>query len=376
MKISHLISLIIVALVFLSCSKEKNYTVEIKDGVEIIKNKNVESTPNLQLDLNLISDVSLDNLVLPDSIPAINSFDNAVLDSEGNIYISYFTNSIVYKLDTKGNYVTNFHRKGQGPGESIIVDDIAVIKDSVYVVGEDGKVSIYNTKGDFLKQLRLFDGKYEGLQIKYSDNKVICATRSTNYDLEEKMTYFVIGLFLVDFNNSENYSKILEIESSEDINNYRYLMSGIQRQSCFFQDQVFVEDLSFNEYAIDVYNLTGKKIKRIEKQTRRIPCSDKFKAEVKELDEKSPWVKLVAYHMKQILRMYVDNNGYLWIKPAVEGLEFDHQYYDIFNAEGIFLKRIKLPLADSFEWLYFDKGKLIVRDPDNCVIKVFDYEFL
>jgi len=376
MKISHLISLIIVALVFLSCSKEKNYTVEIKDGVEIIKNKNVESTPNLQLDLNLISDVSLDNLVLPDSIPAINSFDNAVLDSEGNIYISNFTNSIVYKLDTKGNYVTNFHRKGQGPGESIIVDDIAVIKDSVYVVGEDGKVSIYNTKGDFLKQLRLFDGKYEGLQIKYSDNKVICATRSTNYDLEEKMTYFVIGLFLVDFNNSENYSKILEIESSEDINNYRYLMSGIQRQSCFFQDQVFVEDLSFNEYAIDVYNLTGKKIKRIEKQTRRIPCSDKFKAEVKELDEKSPWVKLVADHMKQILRMYVDNNGYLWIKPAVEGLEFDHQYYDIFNAEGIFLKRIKLPLADSFEWLYFDKGKLIVRDPDNCVIKVFDYEFL
>ena len=376
MKISHLISLIIVALVFLSCSKEKNYTVEIKDGVEIIKNKNVESTPNLQLDLNLISDVSLDNLVLPDSIPAINSFDNAVLDSEGNIYISNFTNSIVYKLDSKGNYVTNFHRKGQGPGESIIVDDIAVIKDSVYVVGEDGKVSIYNTKGDFLKQLRLFDGKYEGLQIKYSDNKVICATRSTNYDLEEKMTYFVIGLFLVDFNNSENYSKILEIESSEDINNYRYLMSGIQRQSCFFQDQVFVEDLSFNEYAIDVYNLTGKKIKRIEKQTRRIPCSDKFKAEVKELDEKSPWVKLVADHMKQILRMYVDNNGYLWIKPAVEGLEFDHQYYDIFNAEGIFLKRIKLPLADSFEWLYFDKGKLIVRDPDNCVIKVFDYEFL
>jgi len=376
MKISHIISLIIVALVFLSCSKEKNYTVEIKDGVEIIKNKNIESTPNLKLDLKLISDVSLDSLVLPDSIPAINSFDNAVLDSEGNIYISNFTNSIVYKLDTKGNYVTNFHRKGQGPGESIIVDDIAVIKDSVYVVGENGKVSVYNTKGDFLKQLRLFEGKYEGLQIKYSDSKVICATRSTNYDLEEEMTYFVIGLFLVDLNHFENYSKILEIESSEDLNNYRYLMGGIQRQSCFFQDQVFVEDLSFNEYAIDVYNLTGEKIKRIEKQTRIIPCSDKFKAEVKEQDEKAPWVKLVADHMKQILRMNVDNNGYLWIKPAVEGLEFDHQYYDIFNAEGIFLKRIKLPLADSFEWLYFDKGKLIVRDPDNCVIKVFDYEFL
>jgi hypothetical protein len=376
MRISHIINFAIFALSLISCSKEKNYSVEIKDGVEIVKNKNVESNPNLQLDLKLISDIALDNLVLPDSIPAINSFDNAVLDDEGNIYISNFTNSILYKLDTKGKFVTNFHRKGQGPGESIFVDDIAVIKDSVYVVGESGKVSVYKKEGDFLKQLRLIEGKYEGLQIKYSNNKVICATRSTSYDLEEKMTYFVIGLFLLDSNNFENHSKILEIESFENLNSYKYLMSGIQRQSCFFKNQVFVEDLSFNDYAIDVYNLSGVKVKRIEKQTRRIPCSDKFKAEVKEQDEKAPWVKLVADHMKQILRMYVDKNGYLWIKPAIEGLEFDHQYYDIFNAEGIFLKRIKLPLSDSFEWLYFDKGKLIVRDPDNCVIKVFDYEFI
>jgi len=121
MKISHITILIIVTLILLSCSKEKNYTVEIKDGIEIIRNKNIESTPNLQLDLNLISDVLLDSLVLPDSISAINSFDNVVLDSEGNIYISNFINSIVYKLDTKGNYITNFHRKGQGPGESLII---------------------------------------------------------------------------------------------------------------------------------------------------------------------------------------------------------------------------------------------------------------
>jgi len=376
MKISHITILLIVTLTLLSCSKEKNYTVEIKDGIEIIRNKNIESTPNLQLDLNLISDISLDELVLPDSIPAINSFDNVVLDSEGNIYISNFTNSIVYKLDSKGNYITNFHRKGQGPGESLIADDIAVIKDSVYVVGENGKVAVYNKKGDFLKQLRLIEGKYEGLQIKFSDNKVICATRSANYDLEKEMTYFLIGLFLLDPNNFEKYSKILEIESSEDLNNYRYLMGGIQRQSCFFKDQVFVEDLSFDDYAIDIYNISGEKIKRIEKQTRRIPCSDKFKAEVKEQDEKAPWVKFVADYMKQILRMYVDKNGYLWIKPAIEGLEFDHQYYDIFNVEGIFLKRIKLPLNDSFEWLYFDKDKLIVRDPDNSVINIFDYKFL
>jgi hypothetical protein len=80
--------------------------------------------------------------------------------------------------------------------------------------------------------------------------------------------------------------------------------------------------------------------------------------------------------MKQILMMYVDKNGNLWIKPAIEGLEFDHQYFDIFNSEGVFLKRIKFPLPDSFKWLSFEKNKLIARDSENCVVKVFDYEFL
>ena len=63
MKISHIIKLIIVTLVILSCSEEQNYTIEIKNGVEIIKNKNIESEPELQLKLNLITEVSLDELL-------------------------------------------------------------------------------------------------------------------------------------------------------------------------------------------------------------------------------------------------------------------------------------------------------------------------
>lgn len=376
MKISHIISLLLFTLILISCTSEKNYSIEIKEGVEIIKNKNIESTPDLKLELKLISEMSLDDLVLPDSIPAISSFSKAVLDEDGNLYISSFRSSVVYKIDPEGRYLTNFHKKGQGPGESLIIDDIDVIDNSVYVVGESGKVAVYTKTGDFIKQLRLIDGKFAGLQLYNSRKDIICATRTSKYVPEENKTDWTIGIFLLDTEDMEKYSKILEINSSVDLNNYRYFMNNEQRRSCFYNRHVYFEDLSFDEYAIDVYDLNAKKIKRIEKQTRRIACSEKFKTEVKEKGKKAPWVKLVADYMKQILWMYVDKNGNLWVCPAVEGLETSHHIYDIFNPDGIFLKRIQLPVPDSFKQISFDNGKLIARDIENCVIKIFDYEFL
>ncbi len=376
MKISHIINLIVIALVFIGCSKEKNYSVEIKDGVEIIKNKNIEASPELKLNLKLISDVALDKLELPDSVTAIGQFSNSSLDDEGNIYISNFRNAIVYKIDKDGKYLTNFHKKGQGPGESLILDDIDVIGNYVYAVGEYGRVAVYDKSGNFVKQIRLIEGKYNGLQVLNSGDDIVCATRSSKYVPEENKSEISIGLFLLDKNNLENYSKLLESNSTADLNNYRYLMNEDQRRSSFFNGKVFFEDFSFDIYAVDVYDLNGNKVRRIEKQSRKIACSDKFKADVKEKGLKNPNVKLVADYMKQILWLYSDKYGNLWVKPAVEGLEFDHQIYDIFNSDGVFLKRINLPLPDKYNRLIFDKNKLIGIDREGSELKIFDYEFI
>lgn len=376
MKISHIINLIVIALVFIGCSKEKNYSVEIKDGVEIIKNKNVESAPNLQLDLKLISDISLDNLVLPDSIPAMESFYMTALDEEGNIYISNFKNCVIYKIDKDGHYISNFHRKGQGPGESDITHDVKVIGDSVFVFGDYGKTSIYTRSGKFIRQKRILEGKFSAMQIINTGENIFSFSRNIVADYEEKVSRIALGVYLLDSSDIEKHKQILEINAIADLNNYRYLMNDDQRQFAFFNDLTFVEDLSFTNYTVDVYDLTGAKIRRIEKQTRRIACPDEIKNKAKAMDERNSMIKVVADYMKQILRMYVDKNGNLWVCPAVEGLGFRHNYFDIFNSEGVFMKRIKLPLPEGFMWLAFDKGKLIVRDNKNCIVKVFDYEFI
>ena len=376
MKIKRIISLAIFTIVLLSCSKEKNYTVENKDGVEIIKNKNVDSTPNLQLDLKMISDISLDNLTLPDSIPAMESFYMTALDDEGNIYISDFRKCVIYKIDRNGNFVTNFHRKGQGPGESNIINDIKVIQDSVFVFGEYGKTAIYTKSGNFVRQKRILESKFSAMQIVTSGTNTYAYSRNVTPDFEEKVSRIELGVYLLDPKDIEKQTKIIEINTTADLNNYRYLMNDDQRLFAFFNDKVFVEDLSFTNYSIDIYDQSGTKIRRIEKQTKRIACSDELKEKAKEADERNSMIKVVADYMKQVLRMYADKDGNLWVCPAVEGFGFEHNYFDIFSSEGVFMKRIKLPLPEGFKWLSFDKGKLIVRDSKNCMVKVFDYKFL
>ncbi|MBN2790634.1 MAG: hypothetical protein JXR69_10635 [Candidatus Delongbacteria bacterium] len=362
-------------LILISCRKDKNYIIEVKDGVEIVSNKNIESSPDLQLNLKLISEISLDMLVLPDSIPAIKSFSRAALDHDGNIYISDFRNCVVYKVDRKGNYVFNFYRKGQGPGESIIINDIKVMQDSVYIFGEYGKTSIFTKEGNFIRQYRLFEGKYTYQKIMNSNDTIICYNRNMVPDMEKKKQFTTLCVYQLDEYNLENYSKIFEVNSTEDLNNFNYRVTNEKRQCSFVNGRIYFEDLSSLVYAVDVYDLKGVKIRRIEKKSRRIHCSDKIKKKAHEIDLRNPMVKVVADFEKQIQSMYIDKNENLWIKPAVEGLELDHQYYDIFNSEGVFMKRIKLPLPDSFKWLTFDKNKLIAIDLDNSIVKVFDYDF-
>lgn len=376
MKISHIIISIIIALVLISCvNKEKTHTIEVRNGVEIIRNKNIGASPELKLDLKLIRKVSLDELELPEGVPAMESFYMTALDQDMNIYISDFRKSVVYKTDINGKYITHFHRKGQGPGESNIINDIKVINDSVYVFGEYGKTSVFTRSGSFERQLMLLDGKYGNMQIVNTDDNYFSYTRNVQSDHESKVVRTKLGVYQHDVKNMQKYSNILEIEGTTDFNNYKYLMGEDQRSFAFYSSNIFVEDLSFTSYGIDVYDLSGSKVRRIEKQTRRIDCPVEFKEKVEELNPRNPSINFVADYMKQILRIYADKNGNLWVKPAVEGFGLEHNYFDIFSPQGVFLKRIDIPLPVSSIWLTFDKENLIAIDMSNSVVKIFEYEF-
>lgn len=375
MKKVYFVILLICLLSVISCSKKENYTIEIKNGVEIVSNNNIGSSPKLQLNLKLLTDINLDEMALPDSIPAIKSFSQTALDDDGNIYISDFRESVVYKVDKNGNYVTNFSRKGQGLGESIVIYDLKVIGDSVFVFGEAGKVSIYTKSGDFVRQSLLIDGKYRKQQIMNDGSRIVSYAHKVSVDWEKKETETESGIFVVSTDSLESYTQILKMNEKKDLTNYEYRMSEETRQCYFGGTYIYLEEMSTINYAIDIYDLNGKKVKTIKKQARKIAWSDEEKEKVSKMNKRNSNIKIVADYMKQILSMYVDKEKNLWIKPAIEGLGIGHNYFDIFNSEGVFMKRIKLSIPDNFVNLVFDKDKLIAIDPDNCKIKVFDYDF-
>jgi len=77
-------------------------------------------------------------------------------DSDGNIYISDgYVNSRVAKFDDSGAWVKSWGQRGYAPGEFNTPHNIAIdYQDRIYVADRaNGRVQVFNTDGDFLREI-------------------------------------------------------------------------------------------------------------------------------------------------------------------------------------------------------------------------------
>jgi len=86
---------------------------------------------------------------------------DVALDAENNIYVLDNSCSQVFKFDNSAVLVQRTGRAGEGPGE--IRDPMAIAVDAashLYVAG-DGKICIFDARGDYIKEFRLeLAGRY------------------------------------------------------------------------------------------------------------------------------------------------------------------------------------------------------------------------
>lgn len=88
-------------------------TIELEDGVKVIKNPNEPLYNEITLDLE--EDLSIGNE--EDENYMFYTFVRLKVDSQGNIFALDGGNCRIQKFDSDGNYLHTIGRKGQGPGE-------------------------------------------------------------------------------------------------------------------------------------------------------------------------------------------------------------------------------------------------------------------
>jgi beta-lactamase regulating signal transducer with metallopeptidase domain len=161
---SLLVTAVFVILAACTRFEEKNYTVEVIDGVKHIHNlfPKFEDKPKIKLDFVWkIGDLEENEK----NYQFFNAFD-ASMDKDGNTYVMDCGNHRIQVFGTAGNYLKTIGRAGKGPGEFQELFSMDINDDGHLYIYDRGKRSMerFDSEGKFIKSTRL-QGNYSYIRI-------------------------------------------------------------------------------------------------------------------------------------------------------------------------------------------------------------------
>jgi len=372
MKRSFFVMFILIVLFCTAYSKSQksNVKVEMIDGVECIHNTEVPLHPNKTV--NFIEDLSISGEDMDGNIILFNPRLSLVDDNE-NIYISESKDQVIKVFGSDGRYIKTIGAKGSGPGEFQSISYLAVTKDGALVVMDSTarRTSFFDSSGQFLKSFKWRMGYINFIMIKSSSYIVA----ESAYSGIIKNGFFYVKEFDFDGKEVRSYGEftapeVLIIRQGNAIN---YAIPPVSHHSILVGDQdreLFYHCLN-NKFMIEVYDTSGKLIRKIDRPYEPVPFTKKDAAEYRAIydrggtdvimkaieDMNMPKVKSI------VSRMYVDDKSNLWVRTneikEEEGITLTA--FDIFDPDGYYYAKVWIEFAPHI----FKKGKMYRMDTDQ-----------
>jgi len=371
MKKALFILSIIVLTVLSACSKKSKSSanVEIIDGIENIYNIKPPLHPNktatLELDLKIGGEDEDGNIILYEP-------GKFVVDEKENIYINDTGDMIIKVFDKNGQFKHTIGGKGTGPGEFQNVGYMAILQDGGLLTLDTRarRTSVFNDHGEFRKSHQWRNS----LSFVY-------LTTDSSYLTKETIRGEKSQIFIKEFDFSgkelRSYGEFTqsEIKLVRESGITMRLILPHTPHSIFAGDQK--RQLLFhcfnNQYTIDVYDKSGKLIRKIHRTYEQIPFThtDKDAEEFYKNFENAPNPMFLKIAKKIDLpkiktianRMIVDNRGNLWMETNEKKKEneIDYVAYDVFNRDGYYDSKIWLDRSPDL----FAKGKMYKMETEE-----------
>jgi hypothetical protein len=343
MKVAQKIFLLSLSVIILivGCKKQDQVERIWEEGVEVVLNKlepyRIKGDPTT---LHLEKEYSIDtesDAVAETGLTDIHYFD---VDSEGNLY---FLNrrsgeDVVFKFDPKGNFLSSFGRKGQGPGELMSPSNLTVdYKDDIVIQDIVGKIVIFGKEGSFKGQIntkQIFAGA-----LPLENANYLATKRIFNYD--GNYVEWPILLCGPDFEVIKEFDK-------HTGPNYRGKW-GFPEDTlvyCVSEGKIFIGN-SASGYEIRVFDPSGNLKRKIRKEYRPIEVTEELKKNTLEGLEDSPLAFMTEgiffrKHCPAFQYFFTDDEGYVFVMTYEESEKSREYLYDIFDSSGIFVSRIYL----------------------------------
>ena len=351
-------------------SQKSNVKVEMIDGIEYVHNTETPLHPDKTV--SFVEDLSISGEDKDGNIILFNPRLSFVDDNE-NIYISESKDHVIKVFGSDGKYINTIGAKGSGPGEFQSISYLAVTKDGTLVVMDSiaRRTSFFDSSGQFLKSFKWRMGYINFIMIKSSS--YIVGERA--YSGIIKKGFFYVKEFDFDGKEVRFYG---EFEAPEVLiirqgNATNYAIPPVSHHSILVGDQdreLFYHCLN-NKFIIEVYDTSGKLIRKIDRPYEPVPFTKKDAAEYRAIydrggtdvitkaieDMKMPKVKNI------VSWMYIDDKCNLWIRTNEKKKEEGKTLtaIDIFDPDGYYYAKV----WTEFTSLIFKKGKMYRMDTDQ-----------
>ena len=359
--------------------KEKNYTIKEINGVKVFKNKNEVSVDKINFSPKELFTIDGRPDYVADSLAAFPTVASIAVDNKGNIFVLDFASSSVKKFDKTGKFVKKFGSKGQGPGEFTFAESITIKNDTIGVNDfQTAKIVQYDSDGNFIKNHSVkAQSRFKDI-IPVGKNRYIA--NLTSVIEKDKYYFFDYNVLLLDRNfktikSFRNFTQKYDPEKP-------HCRLDMYDPYVVTDNKIFIPVNSDQIYRIDVYDFDGNKLYSIDKSYRSIQFLDSEKSAYDSLFKlnRRGTPPLTVKFKKAINFIYHDDMGRLFVASSVERNNENMRslFLDVFK-DGIFLKKIKLNLHDSFDYMNFEnrlvfKNKRIyLLNSSNSMIKVFEY---
>jgi len=368
------IRIIILIFIVNSCS-DKTVEKVVKDGLVIYYNKNKPSSNFFDISYNKLIEFN-SNLLKNISI------SDFTLDSRKNIYIADKKNCIINKYDIETNFIKQFCRKGNGPGEVNNITNL-IISDSIIIISDapSRKMVRYDLDGNFLQEKYLHkigNGQFF-LLGSINDDLLILFTNPQKIN-ENK---YEISKNIVVLNNdfsfkNKIYSETIEFYPNKSFNPFDFKLPVANNDK-----NIVIAENSENIYKFDIYNTVGKKRYSVNNQYIKREFSSLEKKEIKKtLSKKSVNINgnkdITIKYKKAIKHIMIDKFDRVWVESKDTSLDSESKIYsyDIF-ARGIFLNTLNFNFNINFDSKIVIKlinDYICVLDKEENNISIWNYD--
>ena len=377
---------IVAIMLLLGCSKKEealNYTIKEINGIKNYINKVEPSNRDFNYAFDEVLTIKGDN-GSKDSLRSFFSSNNISVDSKENIFIVDDNSNTIKKFDKNGQFLKSFGNVGTGPGEYGQAKNLVILNDIVYISDPSTfKIIKFDTEGDFIDS-KQYGNRTPEFIIPSNKNNFMIGTDLTA-DVEEGKVFLKssISMFDPEMNKKKDLT-FIKMEFNPAAPNLNPM--DFMQIYTLSEDNIYIADISEDNYRVRVYDNIGKKSYNISKNYRKVKLTDK------ELEKLSNQVsvnndeggrvqnKAADHFNKAIHGLWEDKFGRLWVLSSREHTDDDKDlYFDIFE-NGIFLNKIKLDIFKSETDFgintmikFFGDHIYIIDNNDDIKIRKFEY---